>query len=120
MRDDYHPKRNQARQKLATLPQNRFKDLASDVYVQLERQFPSLMEMFPVRYCVLFSMLEPCHIMALAVKLISCVAFCMEHEKSLSNSFYLFFVMHSMCILLHDEKKKIQINEPSSLPRSCF
>ncbi|KAF9313625.1 hypothetical protein BG003_005006 [Podila horticola] len=48
VRDDYHPKRNQARQKLATLPQNRFKDLASDVYVQLERQFPSLMEMFPL------------------------------------------------------------------------
>ncbi|KFH70808.1 hypothetical protein MVEG_03656 [Podila verticillata NRRL 6337] len=49
VRDDYHPKRNQARQKLATLPQNRFKDLASDVYVQLERQFPSLMEMFPLK-----------------------------------------------------------------------
>ncbi|CAG8804156.1 6048_t:CDS:2, partial [Dentiscutata erythropus] len=28
--DDFHPKRNQARQKLATLPKNRFKDLASD------------------------------------------------------------------------------------------
>ncbi|KAG0358068.1 component of the polarisome [Podila minutissima] len=49
VRDDYHPKRNQARQKLATLPQNRFKDLASDVYVQLERQFPTLMEMFPLK-----------------------------------------------------------------------
>jgi len=48
VRDDYHPKRNQARQKLATLPQNRFKDLASDVYVQLERQFPTLLDMFPV------------------------------------------------------------------------
>ena len=52
VRDDYHPKRNQARQKLATLPQNRFKDLASDVYVQLERQFPTLMEMFPVSLSV--------------------------------------------------------------------
>ncbi|KAF9921629.1 component of the polarisome [Linnemannia zychae] len=49
VRDDYHPKRNQARQKLATLPQNRFKDLASDVYVQLERQFPTLLEMFPLK-----------------------------------------------------------------------
>lgn len=48
VRDEFHPKRNQARQKLATLPQNRFKDLASDVYVQLERQFPQLLDMFPV------------------------------------------------------------------------
>ncbi|KAG0213811.1 component of the polarisome [Mortierella sp. GBA30] len=49
VRDDYHPKRNQARQKLATLPQNRFKDLASDVYVQLERQFPDLLDIFPLK-----------------------------------------------------------------------
>ncbi|KAG0370049.1 hypothetical protein BC939DRAFT_439854 [Gamsiella multidivaricata] len=49
VRDEFHPKRNQARQKLATLPQNRFKDLASDVYVQLERQFPSLLEMYPLQ-----------------------------------------------------------------------
>ncbi|KAF9198429.1 component of the polarisome [Haplosporangium sp. Z 27] len=48
VRDEFHPKRNQARQKLATLPQNRFKDLASDVYVQLERQFPALIELFPL------------------------------------------------------------------------
>ncbi|KAG0235132.1 component of the polarisome [Actinomortierella wolfii] len=49
VRDDYHPKRNQARQKLATLPQNRFKDLASDVYVQLERQFPELTVKYPLK-----------------------------------------------------------------------
>ncbi|KAG9063797.1 component of the polarisome [Linnemannia hyalina] len=49
VQNDFHPKRNQARQKLATLPQNRFKDLASDVYVQLERQFPTLLEMFPLK-----------------------------------------------------------------------
>ncbi|KAG0282423.1 component of the polarisome [Linnemannia gamsii] len=49
VQNEYHPKRNQARQKLATLPQNRFKDLASDVYVQLERQFPTLLEMFPLK-----------------------------------------------------------------------
>ncbi|KAF9942117.1 component of the polarisome [Modicella reniformis] len=49
VRDEFHPKRNQARQKLATLPQNRFKDLASDVYVQLERQFPQLLEMYPLK-----------------------------------------------------------------------
>ena len=37
--------RNQARQKLATLPQNRFKDLASDVYYELERRYPDLKDM---------------------------------------------------------------------------
>ena len=45
LRDEFHPKRNQARQKLATLPKNRFKDLASDVYYELERRFPDLKDM---------------------------------------------------------------------------
>jgi hypothetical protein len=45
VRDEFHPKRNQARQKLATLPQNRFKDLASDVYYELERRYPELKDM---------------------------------------------------------------------------
>lgn len=40
VRTDFHPKRNQARQKLATLPKNRFKDLASDVFYELNRRFP--------------------------------------------------------------------------------
>ncbi|KAJ9099935.1 hypothetical protein QFC21_003940 [Naganishia friedmannii] len=40
VRADFHPKRNQARQKLATLPKNRFKDLASDVFYELNRRFP--------------------------------------------------------------------------------
>lgn len=40
VRDDFHPKRNQARQKLATLPKNRFKDLASDVFFELRRRYP--------------------------------------------------------------------------------
>ncbi|ODN76142.1 hypothetical protein L202_06067 [Cryptococcus amylolentus CBS 6039] len=40
VREDFHPKRNQARQKLATLPSNRFKDLASDVFYELKRRFP--------------------------------------------------------------------------------
>lgn len=40
VRDDFHPKRNQARQKLATLPKNRFKDLASDVSFELRRRYP--------------------------------------------------------------------------------
>jgi hypothetical protein len=39
-RDDFHPKRNQARQKLSSLPQQRFRDLATDVYCELERRFP--------------------------------------------------------------------------------
>ena len=39
-RDSFHPKRNQARQKLATLPPPRFRDLATDVFYELERRFP--------------------------------------------------------------------------------
>ncbi|GAC74482.1 hypothetical protein PANT_11d00077 [Moesziomyces antarcticus T-34] len=46
VRDEFHPKRNQARQKLATLPKNRFKDLASDVFFELERRFPELKHEF--------------------------------------------------------------------------
>ncbi|KAL9079419.1 MAG: hypothetical protein Q9157_001718, partial [Trypethelium eluteriae] len=37
---DFHPKRNQARQKLATLPPDRFRQLATDVFYELERRFP--------------------------------------------------------------------------------
>ena len=44
VRQDFHPKRNQARQKLATLPKNRFKDLASDVYFELKRRWPEFEE----------------------------------------------------------------------------
>ncbi|KAI0249214.1 hypothetical protein BJV78DRAFT_1229132 [Lactifluus subvellereus] len=43
-RDDFHPKRNQARQKFATLPTNRFKDLSSDVYYELVRRYPEFKE----------------------------------------------------------------------------
>ncbi|CZS98948.1 related to GRIP1 associated protein 1 [Rhynchosporium agropyri] len=39
-KDIFHPKRNQARQKLSTLPPSRFRDLATDVYYELERRFP--------------------------------------------------------------------------------
>lgn len=46
VRDEFHPKRNQARQKLATLPKNRFKDLSSDVFFELERRFPELRDEF--------------------------------------------------------------------------
>lgn len=44
VRDDFHPKRNQARQKLATLPTSRFKDLSSDVYFELARRYPDFKE----------------------------------------------------------------------------
>ncbi|KAK2873462.1 hypothetical protein FQN49_002354 [Arthroderma sp. PD_2] len=39
-RQEYHTKRNQARQKLSSLQDQRFKDLATDVFCELERRFP--------------------------------------------------------------------------------
>lgn len=38
--DAFHPKRNQARQKLSTLGPPRFRDLATDVFCELERRIP--------------------------------------------------------------------------------
>ncbi|KAL7270805.1 component of the polarisome [Rhizina undulata] len=43
----FHPKRNQARQKLSTLPEPRFKDLATDVFFEIERRFPNLAGEYP-------------------------------------------------------------------------
>ena len=43
-RDDFHPKRNQAREKLSTLAKPRFKDLASDVFFELGRRYPEFKE----------------------------------------------------------------------------
>ncbi|KAF5865732.1 component of the polarisome [Aspergillus alliaceus] len=43
-RQDFHEKRNQARQKLASLQHTRFRDLATDVYTELERRFPHFPE----------------------------------------------------------------------------
>ncbi|KAK1994936.1 hypothetical protein LX36DRAFT_183309 [Colletotrichum falcatum] len=37
---NFHPKRNQARQKLSSLGPPRFRDLATDVFCELERRFP--------------------------------------------------------------------------------
>lgn len=37
----FHPKRNQARQRLSSLGPPRFRDLAADVYHELERRFPN-------------------------------------------------------------------------------
>ncbi|KXS94131.1 hypothetical protein AC578_5315 [Pseudocercospora eumusae] len=39
-RQTFHPKRNQARQKLSTLPTERFRQLATDVFYELERRIP--------------------------------------------------------------------------------
>ena len=44
VRDDFHPKRNQARQKLATLPKTKFKDLSGDVFHELGRRYPEFKE----------------------------------------------------------------------------
>ena len=41
-RPTFHPKRNQARQKLSTLPIERFRQLATDVFYELERRIPRL------------------------------------------------------------------------------
>ena len=39
-KENFHPKRNQARQKLSTLPIERFRQLATDVFYELERRIP--------------------------------------------------------------------------------
>lgn len=39
-KQNFHPKRNQARQKLSTLPMERFRQLATDVFYELERRIP--------------------------------------------------------------------------------
>jgi hypothetical protein len=44
VREEFHPKRNQARQKLAILLVSRFKDLSSDVYYELVRRYPEFKE----------------------------------------------------------------------------
>ncbi|KAJ2738839.1 component of the polarisome [Coemansia sp. Cherry 401B] len=44
VRDHYHPKRNQARQKLATLSRPKFVDLVHDVNEELKRRFPHKIE----------------------------------------------------------------------------
>jgi len=40
-----HPKRNQARMKLSTLPMPRFKELARDVFDELDRRYPHLQDL---------------------------------------------------------------------------
>lgn len=43
-KESFHPKRNQARMKLSTLAVPRFRDLAKDVFYELERRFPHFMD----------------------------------------------------------------------------
>ena len=52
VRTDFTPKRNQARQKLATLQIGRFMELASEVFFELERRYPQLVEEFDAKYGV--------------------------------------------------------------------
>ena len=44
-RNDFHEKRNQARQKLSSLQEPRFRDLSTDVFCELERRFPHFQKM---------------------------------------------------------------------------
>ncbi len=46
IRSDLLPKRNQARQKMATLPDSRFKELAAELYVEIEKRFPQVVSDF--------------------------------------------------------------------------
>ena len=44
IRDDFHSRRNMARQKLAAFPVQRFMDLLSDVHFELARRYPAVGE----------------------------------------------------------------------------
>jgi hypothetical protein len=44
IRNDLLPKRNQARQKMATLSLMRFQELTSEVMFEIEKRFPKLAE----------------------------------------------------------------------------
>jgi hypothetical protein len=44
IRTDLPQKRNQARQKMATMPEIRFKELAAEILFEIERRFPELKE----------------------------------------------------------------------------
>ncbi|KAI8848661.1 hypothetical protein BC829DRAFT_443611 [Chytridium lagenaria] len=50
IRPDLHQKRNQARQKLATMGTAPFKDFASDIMVQIERRFPHFVEAYDAKF----------------------------------------------------------------------
>ncbi|KAI8838153.1 hypothetical protein BJ741DRAFT_127783 [Chytriomyces cf. hyalinus JEL632] len=50
-REDFHPKRNQTRQKLASLALVNFKKMACDVFFELERRFPNLVHEVRKDFC---------------------------------------------------------------------
>ncbi|KAJ3102582.1 component of the polarisome [Phlyctochytrium bullatum] len=50
IRPDLHQKRNQARQKLATMGTAPFKDFASDIMAQIERRFPQFVDNFNSKF----------------------------------------------------------------------
>ncbi|KAJ2998072.1 component of the polarisome [Globomyces sp. JEL0801] len=50
IRNDLAPKRNQARQKMATLQEPKFKDLAAQLYLEIERRFPTIASDYNSRY----------------------------------------------------------------------
>ena len=64
VRDDFHPKRNQARQKLATLPTGRFKDLSSDVHFELGRRYPEFKEEVSTTLCISYNLHLTCTVAA--------------------------------------------------------
>lgn len=52
IRRDFSQSRNQARQKLGTQPSEQFKVLASQVFFELERRFPQMVDQYDARYGV--------------------------------------------------------------------
>jgi hypothetical protein len=50
VRQDLIPKRNQARQKMATLPVPRFKELAMGIFLEIENRFPSIADRYNDTY----------------------------------------------------------------------
>ncbi|KAI9205315.1 uncharacterized protein BJ171DRAFT_501757 [Polychytrium aggregatum] len=50
VREEFHQKRNQARQKLATLTFTRYRDLAADVFFEIERRYPHFLQEYRVKH----------------------------------------------------------------------
>lgn len=48
-KEDFHPRRNQAREKMANLTKSRFQAIVSDVLFELENRFPEFEQLEDVR-----------------------------------------------------------------------
>jgi protein SPA2 len=59
LQDDFHPKRNQAHQKMATLFTTRFEDFPSNVYFQLARQYPKKYVFHPYHLLLSIANINP-------------------------------------------------------------